>query len=89
MLLDRIQECNNSEMNNRTHSSDLSTLNFIGKCNFVTAVPKCLNSATSARNILGIFYNIILKYKEISLKNCVFWDVTPCGSGQNRRFGGT
>jgi hypothetical protein len=22
-------------------------------------------------------------------KNCVFWDVTPCGSCKNRRFGGT
>jgi hypothetical protein len=25
----------------------------------------------------------------ISLKNGVFWDVTPCGSYKNRRFGGT
>jgi hypothetical protein len=23
------------------------------------------------------------------LKNAVFWDVTPCGSCRNRRFGGT
>jgi hypothetical protein len=23
------------------------------------------------------------------MKNCVFWDVTPCGSCKNRRFGGT
>jgi hypothetical protein len=23
------------------------------------------------------------------LKNGVFWDVTPCGSCKNRRFGGT
>jgi hypothetical protein len=23
------------------------------------------------------------------LKNCVFWDVTPCGSCKNRRFGGS
>jgi hypothetical protein len=23
------------------------------------------------------------------VKNCVFWDVTPCGSSKNRRFGGT
>jgi hypothetical protein len=22
-------------------------------------------------------------------KNCVFWDVKPCGSCKNRRFGGT
>jgi hypothetical protein len=25
----------------------------------------------------------------IVLKNGVFWDVTPCGSCKNRRFGGT
>jgi hypothetical protein len=24
-----------------------------------------------------------------ALKNGVFWDVTPCGSSKNRRFGGT
>jgi hypothetical protein len=24
-----------------------------------------------------------------TMKNCVFWDVTPCGSCENRRFGGT
>jgi hypothetical protein len=24
-----------------------------------------------------------------SVKNGVFWDVTPCGSCKNRRFGGT
>jgi hypothetical protein len=24
-----------------------------------------------------------------TLKNGVFWDVTPCGSCKNRRFGGT
>jgi hypothetical protein len=23
------------------------------------------------------------------MKNGVFWDVTPCGSSKNRRFGGT
>jgi hypothetical protein len=23
------------------------------------------------------------------IKNCVFWDVTSCGSCKNRRFGGT
>jgi hypothetical protein len=25
----------------------------------------------------------------LTLKNGVFWDVTPCGSCKNRRFGGT
>jgi hypothetical protein len=26
---------------------------------------------------------------DIEFKNCVFWDVTPCDSCNNRRFGGT
>jgi hypothetical protein len=25
----------------------------------------------------------------LRVKNAVFWDVTPCGSCKNRRFGGT
>jgi hypothetical protein len=25
----------------------------------------------------------------VTMKNAVFWDVTPCGSCENRRFGGT
>jgi hypothetical protein len=25
----------------------------------------------------------------VKMKNGIFWDVTPCGSCKNRRFGGT
>jgi hypothetical protein len=25
----------------------------------------------------------------VTMKNGIFWDVTPCGSCKNRRFGGT
>jgi hypothetical protein len=25
----------------------------------------------------------------VTMKNAVFWEVTPCGSCKNRRFGGT
>jgi hypothetical protein len=28
-------------------------------------------------------------FTAVTLKNCVFWDDTPCGSCKNRRFGGT
>jgi hypothetical protein len=28
-------------------------------------------------------------FTAVTLKNGVFWDVTPCGSCKNRRFGGT
>jgi hypothetical protein len=27
-------------------------------------------------------------FAEATMKNAVFWDVTPCGSRKNRRFGG-
>jgi hypothetical protein len=28
-------------------------------------------------------------FKVVTMKNGVFWDVTPCGSSKNRRLGGT
>jgi hypothetical protein len=28
-------------------------------------------------------------FTTVNMKNGVFWDVTPCGSCKNRRFGGT
>jgi hypothetical protein len=28
-------------------------------------------------------------FKAVTMKNGIFWDVTPCGSCKNRRFGGT
>jgi hypothetical protein len=28
-------------------------------------------------------------FTAVNMKNGVFWDVTPCGSCKNRRFGGT
>jgi hypothetical protein len=28
-------------------------------------------------------------FTAVSMKNGVFWDVTPCGSSKNRRFWGT
>jgi hypothetical protein len=28
-------------------------------------------------------------FTAVTMKNVVFWDVTPCGSCKNRRFGGT
>jgi hypothetical protein len=30
-----------------------------------------------------------IELNKFSIKNGVFWDVTPCGSYKNRRFGGT
>jgi hypothetical protein len=28
-------------------------------------------------------------FTAVTMKNAVFWDVTPCGSYKNGRFGGT
>jgi hypothetical protein len=28
-------------------------------------------------------------FTAVTMKNGVFWDVTPCGSSKNPRFGGT
>jgi hypothetical protein len=28
-------------------------------------------------------------FTAVTMKNGIFWDVTPCGSCRNRRFGGT
>jgi hypothetical protein len=48
---------------------------------------------------ITIFLAYIVCYKDsfvrfevftaVTKKNGVFWDVTPCGSCKNRRFGGT
>jgi hypothetical protein len=28
-------------------------------------------------------------FTAVTMRNVVFWDITPCGSCKNRRFGGT
>jgi hypothetical protein len=33
--------------------------------------------------------DLVNKNKGSAMKNGVFWDVAPCGSCKNRRFGGT
>jgi hypothetical protein len=34
-------------------------------------------------------YQRLVVFTAVTMKNGVFWDVTPCGSCKNRRFGGT
>jgi hypothetical protein len=36
-----------------------------------------------------IFHVRFEVFTAVTMKNCVIWDVTPCGSCKNRRFGGT
>jgi hypothetical protein len=40
----------------------------------------------SAASIHSVKFEV---FTAVTMKNGVFWDVTPCGSGKNRRFGGT
>jgi hypothetical protein len=41
--------------------------------------------------ILQLFFNVVRfeVFTAVTMKNCVFWDVTPCGSCKNRRSRGT
>jgi hypothetical protein len=39
--------------------------------------------------IVGEFYVRFEVSTAVTMKSGVFWDVTPCGSCKNRRFGGT
>jgi hypothetical protein len=54
---------------------------------------KLLNWITEAKMRLNIVeINLDLRFEvftAVTMKNGVFWDVTPCGSCKNRRFGGT
>jgi hypothetical protein len=39
---------------------------------------------------LGTFRNVRFEvFTAVTMKNGIFWDVTPCGSCKNRLFGGT
>jgi hypothetical protein len=42
--------------------------------------------------ILTLYYLLFIRFEvftAVAMKNGVFWDVTPCVSCKNRRFGGT
>jgi hypothetical protein len=41
-------------------------------------------------NITEIMFGVRLEvFTAVTMKNGIFWDVAPCGSCKNRRFGGT
>jgi hypothetical protein len=48
---------------------------------------------TDVSEELSAFFNRMTRIgelrKALAVKNAVFFDVTPCGSCKNRRFGGT
>jgi hypothetical protein len=51
------------------------------------------DSSADAHNLVGMKQGIARVrfevFTAVTMKNAVFWDVTPCGSCKNRRFGGT
>jgi hypothetical protein len=50
-----------------------------------------LNVHTPTENkIADSFYYVGFEvFTAVTMKNAIFWDVMPCGSCENRRFGGT
>jgi hypothetical protein len=50
----------------------------------ISNVVKKLNVASALLKLLRFEV-----FTAVTMKNGVFWDVTPCGSCKNRRFGGT
>jgi hypothetical protein len=61
---------------------------FAGDMNVITS-NKNLDDFCMLSNKVVSFRGKLFATNKLTLKNCVFWDVTPCGSCKNRRFGGT
>jgi hypothetical protein len=59
----------------------------------ILVISQCVLSSrsTSIANVVRIPHMTLalLQNSPITMKNGVFWDVTPCGSCKNRRSGGT
>jgi hypothetical protein len=51
----------------------------------------CTNGGENITITVRTFYqNVRFEvFTAVTMKNGVFWDVTPCGSCKNQRFGGT
>jgi hypothetical protein len=56
---------------------------------FVVQDFKDLFTATLGNSTGKVKYVRFEVFTAVTMKNCVFWDATPCGSYKNRRFGGT
>jgi hypothetical protein len=48
-----------------------------------------IESAYVTEELRALGNHLILQKSSSGMKNAVFWDVMPCGSCMNRRFGGT
>jgi hypothetical protein len=52
-------------------------------------VPHRKHITSPLQSSAGYCYVRFEVFTEATMKNAVFWDVTPCGSCKNGRFGGT
>jgi hypothetical protein len=50
---------------------------------------KAMPQLSVSNSRTGTFFVRFEVFTAVTMKNGVFWDVTPCGSCKNRRFGGT
>jgi hypothetical protein len=65
-------------------SASIIRVTEIGELGTTLAVTS--NRRTLRRNSASVRFEV---FTAVTMKNGVFWDVTPCGSCKNRRFGGT
>jgi hypothetical protein len=56
---------------------------------FVLLVHCALFTAVSTEIYNFILYVRFEVFMAVTMKNAIFWDVTPCGYCKSRRFGGT
>jgi hypothetical protein len=53
----------------------------------VTALKICIDVKTKPKiNFSSVRFEF---FTAVAIKNAVFWNITPCGSSNNRRFRGT
>jgi hypothetical protein len=72
---------------------------FASELNLALVIHLCVKQLYKLHFILDTIFllmTIIIYYRvrfevftAVTMKNCVFWDVMPCGSYKNQRFGGT
>jgi hypothetical protein len=82
-----------------THTQTHTRIDDIPSMILATALYTAMNADFLKIFSFGVRYNFLLnstsdttkqtKWTAVTMKNGVFWNVTPCGSCKNRRFGGT
>jgi hypothetical protein len=89
----------NASGNHYSLQDNCGTANRLGDHRFLQIQynSQLTNYSSTRRNVVWLLTRKSITYKyvrfevftAVSMKNCVFWDVTPCGSCKNLRFGGT